>query len=174
MGNLTSRMFSSGEDFLRKSAVVTISYYLLTRRNYFLVKMYGMCLITATLFEENKDAISASWTFLGLVSIASIAGHKSLTKRIKNVKNKLVIITGCDSGLGYSFAVDCKRRGLHVIAGCLSGFSEGAVKLVEQGVTVWEVDITDSASVKDFVGYIILMLMNDPGLSKYVAGSEEF
>ena len=44
------------------------------------------------------------------------------------------MITGCDSGLGYSLAHWCHKRGLVVVAACHTGHSEdGALSLEEAG-----------------------------------------
>ena len=47
---------------------------------------------------------------------------------------RAVVITGCDSGLGFSLAHWCHQRGLVVVAACHTGHSEaGAISLEEAG-----------------------------------------
>ena len=47
-----------------------------------------------------------------------------------------MVITGCDSGLGFSLAHWCHKRGLVVIAACHTGHSEaGATSLEEAGAS---------------------------------------
>jgi len=67
---------------------------------------------------------------------------------------KAVVITGCDSGLGYSLALFCHSLGLVVVALCHNGVSsEGADSLLEQANTntmfvIKHFDVTDSVSVE--------------------------
>lgn len=65
--------------------------------------------------------------------------------------NSAVLITGCDSGFGFSLAVHClKDLGLTVIAGCHMAHSDrGAKTLAEMGAHVLEhFDVTDQAKIE--------------------------
>ena len=63
---------------------------------------------------------------------------------------RLVVIAGCDSGLGLSMALWARELGYVVLAGCLNPVGVGAELLKEQGVTVTPLDLTNDDSVKAF------------------------
>lgn len=67
-------------------------------------------------------------------------------QKIPASKNKLIIITGCDSGLGYSFSKKCQQVGLRVLSGCLNLDSEGARDLSQDGHVV-NLDVRNDDSV---------------------------
>lgn len=62
----------------------------------------------------------------------------------------MVIITGCDSGLGYSLAVHCHEQGAMVIASVLNTISPGAEDLISRGVRVVPLDISNKISMDAF------------------------
>lgn len=64
--------------------------------------------------------------------------------------NHLVVITGCDSGLGYSLALHCRALGATVLAGVLEPDGKTAVNLTENGVAVRRLDLTDHQNVEQF------------------------
>lgn len=70
-----------------------------------------------------------------------------------NREKRLVVITGCDTGLGYSMAVWALRLGYKVLAGCLNENGEGATNLRQQfqsSAFVVGLDVTDRNSLKNF------------------------
>lgn len=65
-------------------------------------------------------------------------------------KHKIVFITGCDSGLGYSLALHLNEIGFRVLAGVLNRTSEGARALSElDDVRIVQVDITSDLDVQN-------------------------
>lgn len=64
--------------------------------------------------------------------------------------NQAVIVTGCDSGLGYSLALHCRSLNAAVIAGVLKPDGLGALDLIRNGVKVVPLDVTRSESIADF------------------------
>ncbi|XP_044577584.1 D-beta-hydroxybutyrate dehydrogenase, mitochondrial [Cotesia glomerata] len=76
-------------------------------------------------------------------------------KRKSIAPGDMVVITGCDSGLGFSFAFHChKNLNAHVIAGVHNIDSLGANELSKAGIHVHSLELTSSESVQAFVQYI--------------------
>ncbi|XP_034940009.1 D-beta-hydroxybutyrate dehydrogenase, mitochondrial, partial [Chelonus insularis] len=71
----------------------------------------------------------------------------------RELKNKdSIIVTGCDTGLGYSLALHCSNHlNISVIAAVHNIDSLGSKNLSKAGITVYPLEITDSTSVKAFV-----------------------
>ncbi|XP_015585494.1 D-beta-hydroxybutyrate dehydrogenase, mitochondrial [Cephus cinctus] len=93
-------------------------------------------------------------TSCGAIALGSVCWYW-----IKNIKDKIkanqaVIITGCDSGLGYSLALHCHSLGATVIAGVLRKDSVGAKDLIRNGIKVSPLDITNVESVKNFETFV--------------------
>ena len=67
--------------------------------------------------------------------------------------DRTVLITGCDSGFGFSLASHCAELGMKVVAACYSDSSEGAQQLRGRGrgVTVVQLDLTQPASLETAV-----------------------
>lgn len=70
------------------------------------------------------------------------------------INNKVIVITGCDTGLGYSLALYSNIIGFRVIAGCLDLNSKGAEYLKSKNIQCFHLDITNEDCVKKFVGYV--------------------
>ena len=60
--------------------------------------------------------------------------------------SKTILITGCSSGIGYTTAVELKKRGHHVIASARK--PEDVDKLVQEGFTCLQLDLADSQSIQ--------------------------
>lgn len=79
-----------------------------------------------------------------------------ISKRRWKIKSRdLIIITGCNSGLGYSLAMHCRAQGAMVLAGVRETAvvlkPNAAVKsLKDEGVIVHHLDITNEESVRKF------------------------
>ena len=58
---------------------------------------------------------------------------------------KVILITGCSSGIGFDAAVALKKRGHHVIASCRR--SEDVQKLIALGIEAVVLDVSDSSSI---------------------------
>ncbi|CAL8112962.1 unnamed protein product [Orchesella dallaii] len=79
---------------------------------------------------------------------------------------RLIVITGCDSGLGFSMAVWAATIGYKVLAGCLNENGEGACKLRNQfpdQVFVTSLNVTDMRSLENFHGLCRQILETNGG-----------
>jgi len=80
---------------------------------------------------------------------------------------KLIVITGCDSGLGYSLAHRCLEKNLFVVAGCHVKGGDGASQLKKGGACVAYLDVKSKESVFDFTETVKSLLLEE-NLSKYL------
>ncbi|XP_076637290.1 SDR family oxidoreductase shroud isoform X1 [Colletes latitarsis] len=76
---------------------------------------------------------------------------RRMMSRYRITSNQAVVLTGCDSGLGYSLALHCRQLGATVIAGVFKNDGPGARSLKENNVHVYPLDVTKTNSVVDFV-----------------------
>lgn len=92
-------------------------------------------------------------------------------------KRKVIFITGCDSGLGFSLAQHAHEKGFSVLAACLNLNSKGAIELQRlfgAGIQQIELDITQDASVESAVRAVEDFLKNDPKYGKKALFSNFF
>ncbi|XP_060561671.1 D-beta-hydroxybutyrate dehydrogenase, mitochondrial-like [Ruditapes philippinarum] len=76
---------------------------------------------------------------------------KRFAKKIDDVNGKGILITGCDTGIGYATALRLCKAGFYVFAGCLNPDCDGAKTLKEKGgerLQVVSIDVTDDESIK--------------------------
>ncbi|MDP3875496.1 MAG: SDR family oxidoreductase [Methylobacter sp.] len=66
---------------------------------------------------------------------------------------KNILITGCSTGIGYTTAVELKKRGYHVIATARK--AEDVQRLQQQGFTAIELDLADSDSIGQAVALAV-------------------
>jgi len=64
-----------------------------------------------------------------------------------------ILITGCSSGIGYSTAMELKKRGHNVIATARK--SEDVTRLIQEGFTAIQLDLADSQSIQQAVNQAI-------------------
>jgi len=67
--------------------------------------------------------------------------------------SKTILITGCSSGIGYSAAIELKKRGHNVIATARK--SEDVTRLTQEGFTAIQLDLADSQSIQQAVSHAI-------------------
>ena len=67
--------------------------------------------------------------------------------------SKTILITGCSTGIGYTTAIELKRRGHNVIASARK--SEDVNRLTQQGFTTLQLDLADSQSIQQAVSQAI-------------------
>jgi NAD(P)-dependent dehydrogenase (short-subunit alcohol dehydrogenase family) len=62
---------------------------------------------------------------------------------------KTILITGCSSGIGYTTALELKKRGHTVVASARK--SEDVSRLIQEGFLAVQLDLADSASIQQAV-----------------------
>ncbi|PIO26673.1 hypothetical protein AB205_0026850, partial [Aquarana catesbeiana] len=83
---------------------------------------------------------------------------------MENVTNKYVFITGCDSGFGNLLAKQLDRRGMKVLATCLTeGGVENLKKETSKRIQTVILDVTDSRSVGSAAKWVS-SIVKDEGL----------
>lgn len=132
--------------------------------------------VTLTLFEiANELYVAAASGILGMtllvhhglstchifrtftvtaITIGSLIYVFQSNERAEPSKSKVIVITGCDSGLGFSLAHYGCERGFTVFAGFLNLESQGAVELQRifgGNIQRFQVDVTDAETVKTAV-----------------------
>lgn len=81
---------------------------------------------------------------------------------------KVVVITGCDSGLGWAVAARSAREGLVTVAGMYEGTESRAAKALNGFCAhTHGLDVTKPESVAEFKNYIDTLVKDNPGYSKY-------
>lgn len=84
----------------------------------------------------------AAWgSLLVAVAAAVAARRKSRPEREIEADGRVVVVTGCDSGIGYALALRARAWGFTVIATCLSTLSIPAQQLQDAGVIVVHLDL---------------------------------
>ncbi|XP_076761126.1 SDR family oxidoreductase shroud [Xylocopa sonorina] len=104
--------------------------------------------------QEYKHLVQA----MSLYCIGGTYLYCRLKAREKISSNQAVVVTGCDSGLGYSLAVHCRQLGATVIASALKIDGTGAKQLEKEGVLVYPLDVTKTESINDFTDSVRTVL----------------
>ncbi|WP_454783768.1 SDR family NAD(P)-dependent oxidoreductase [Legionella sp. WA2024007413] len=63
------------------------------------------------------------------------------------MKEKIILITGCSSGIGFDAVFTLKKRGHRVIGSCRK--KEDVQKLLDSGVEAVQLDVSDSTSIQN-------------------------
>lgn len=93
-----------------------------------------------------------------------------ISKRRWKIKSRdLIVITGCNSGLGYSLAMHCRAQGATVLAGvreaAVVSKSNAVKSLRDEGIIIHHLDITNENSVCKF-GERVKELLEERQLGK--------
>lgn len=99
------------------------------------------------------------------ITVGSLVFVFQRSDRGEPSKSKVIVITGCDSGLGYSLAHHCCETGYTVFAGFLNLESQGALELqriFDADIRRFQLDVTDSESVRAAVEVVDRFLVSNP------------
>ncbi|XP_014232131.1 estradiol 17-beta-dehydrogenase 2 isoform X1 [Trichogramma pretiosum] len=104
--------------------------------------------------------VTSTVVLTGIFYGAYLQMRKSFSRRLSVIPDhkkgtiQAVVITGCDSGLGYSLALYCSDLGFKVVATVLEPDGPAAERLRELGCLVYKVDYTCQNDVKQFANEI--------------------
>ncbi|XP_076439040.1 D-beta-hydroxybutyrate dehydrogenase, mitochondrial-like [Babylonia areolata] len=108
-----------------------------------------------------------SLVVVGVVVVGVVAMCRHVQRSHQSTltsEGRVVLITGCDTGIGHEVAKTASDRGLTVVAGCLDEHSAGAERLAAmKRVHVLPLDVTDDDSVQAAVEYVT-QLCGEKGL----------
>ncbi|XP_053313654.1 17-beta-hydroxysteroid dehydrogenase type 6-like [Spea bombifrons] len=83
------------------------------------------------------------------------------SQMLENLSDKYVLITGCDSGFGNLLAKQLDRRGMQVLAACLTEKGADDLNLATSSrLQTVILDVTDSQSVSNAVKWVIHKVSN--------------
>ena len=109
----------------------------------------------STTVFHHTNMVEISFNFVILVCISLITWYllyQGLSSRHQSLSNKIILVTGCDTGFGNTLAKVLDTKGSIVFATCL--VSSTAKKLNEETsdrVHVLMMDVTDSNSISEAV-----------------------
>lgn len=110
--------------------------------------------------------------FAILVSICTVYILYRMIKRPQKIlpkKENAILITGCDSGIGYSLACYCHDIGITVFAGCLNTNSLGSSNLQKlQDVYVIELDVRNIQNIHSAAAIINNILKENSSIGKNI------
>ncbi|XP_055324349.1 D-beta-hydroxybutyrate dehydrogenase, mitochondrial isoform X2 [Sitodiplosis mosellana] len=120
------------------------------------------------LINENGSRIFKYFSFSSIGAGIMYFLIQRNRKKTVNERN-VILITGCDSGLGFNMALYCNLNlNMFVCAACLNTCSEGAQKLLDQcnpkRLLLVELDIRKSASILHIEKTIMNLLSSDSNL----------
>lgn len=125
----------------------------------------------AVLLHRGLNTHFSKTLCVGVLTLASILYSFSSGENVTVTPKKVVFITGCDSGLGFSLAQHVCDLGFTVVAGCLSLKSDGAKELARKynkRIFLYELDITSSSNIENAVTAIQHFLVVNKPAGKYL------
>jgi len=102
-----------------------------------------------------------------LIGLLAIYLVRRLIPRAKlDVKDKYVLITGCDSGFGRETAIKLDKMGVCVMATCLTKEGEQSLKSVTSDkLKTFQMDVTNSQQINDVYQEVKKSIPCDQGKS---------
>lgn len=119
-------------------------------------------------FQSHQTIKTLSVISLSVISLVYICQE---TQKVNPCKKKVVFITGCDSGIGFSFAQHLVDIGFTVFAGFLSLDSKGSKEIKRKyGTDIIQIhlDITDKNSIKAAIQALEHFLKKNPDYCEYL------
>ena len=95
--------------------------------------------------------------------------RRLITRSKVNVKEKFVLITGCDSGFGRETAIRLDEMGVRVLATCLTKEGEQSLRSVASDkLKTFQMDVTNSQQIKDVYEEVKRQIPCDTGKLKHL------
>ena len=106
------------------------------------------------------------WLITVLIGLLAIFLVRRLIPRAKvDVKDKYVLITGCDSGFGRETAIKLDKMGVCVMATCLTKEGEKSLKSVTSDkLKAFQLDVTNSQQINDVYQEVKKSIPCDQGI----------
>ncbi|KAJ8949232.1 hypothetical protein NQ318_022744 [Aromia moschata] len=126
----------------------------------------GMIVLLKHGFESHQS-IKKAVSVVALTTVSLIFVTRQ-TEKLKPNKKKVVCITGCDSGLGFSLAQHAADLGFTIVAGFLSLDSKGSKEIRSHyggNIIQIQLDITSTSSIQAVVQTLEHLLIRNPGYS---------
>ena len=100
---------------------------------------------------DERQTSKTMWFFPVLIGFLAICIIKKLIPRSKlDVKDKYVLITGCDSGFGRETAIRLDEMGVCVLATCLTKEGEQSLKsATSDKLKTLQMNVTHSTQIND-------------------------
>lgn len=119
---------------------------------------------------DPESSTTTSWFIPVLIGFFAIYVVKRLIPRsIVDIKEKFVLITGCDSGFGREMAIRLDKMGVHVLATCLTKEGEQSLRSVTSDkLKTFQMDVTNSQQIKDVYEEVKRQIPGDSGICKYI------
>lgn len=96
--------------------------------------------------------LCTSVLFVILVIVFKVVESFFRGKRLTDLTNRHVLVTGCDSGFGYALVRQLDKLGIPVFAACLTEVGEININdTCSSRVTTLHLDVTDEDSIEDAV-----------------------
>ena len=117
-----------------------------------------------------ESSAMTSWFIPVLIGVFAIYVLKQFIPRSKvDIKEKFVLITGCDSGFGRETAIRLDVMGVRVLATCLTKEGEQSLRSVTSDkLKTFRVDMTNSQQIKDVYEEVKRQISRDSGICKYI------
>jgi len=118
---------------------------------------------------DPESSTSTSWIIPVLIGFFAIYVLKRLIPRSKvDIKEKFVLITGCDTGFGRETAIRLDKMGVRVLATCLTKDGEQSLRSVTSDkLTTFQMDVTNSQQIKGVYEEVKRQIPRDSGI--YIA-----
>ena len=116
-----------------------------------------------------ESSTMTSWFIPVLIGFFTIYVLKRFIPRSKvDIKEKFVLITGCDSGFGRETAIRLDKMGVRVLATCLTKDGEQSLRSVTSDkLKTFRMDVTNSQQIKDVYEEVKRQIPRDSGICKY-------
>ena len=118
---------------------------------------------------DPESSAMTSWFIPVLIGFFTIYVLKRFIPRSKvDIKEKFVLITGCDSGFGRETAIRLDKMGVRVLATCLTKDGEQSLRSVTSDkLKTFRMDVTNSQQIKDVYEEVKRQIPRDSGICKY-------